>query len=190
MSKIYVEGKKYNNVDFSEEALAKGNYEDCTFANCNLANADLSDFNFIECSFEQCDWSVANIANTAFRDIKFKGCKLLGLHFEDANALMFAVRFEGCQLNLASFYQRSMKNTHFKECNLQEVDFTETDLTNARFDNCDLSGAIFDHTILEKADLRTAYHYSIHPEINRIKKAKFSMAGIIGLLNKYDIEVE
>jgi uncharacterized protein YjbI with pentapeptide repeats len=53
-----------------------------------------------------------------------------------------------------------------------------------------LRGAIFDHTILEKADLRTAYHYSIHPDINRIKKAKFSMANIIGLLDKYDIEVE
>jgi len=31
---------------------------------------------------------------------------------------------------------------------------------------------------------------AIDPEINRIKKAKFSMAGVIGHLDKYDIEVE
>jgi hypothetical protein len=43
---------------------------------------------------------------------------------------------------------------------------------------------------LEKADFRTSYNYSINPEVNRIKKAKFSTAGIAGLLCKYDIEIE
>jgi uncharacterized protein YjbI with pentapeptide repeats len=57
------------------------------------------------------------------------------------------------------------------------------------FDNCDFRGAIFDHTNIEKADLRTSYNYSIDPEINRIKKAKFSILGVSGLLNKYDIEI-
>ena len=72
---------------------------------------------------------------------------------------------------------------------MQEVDFTEADLTEVVFDYCDLSGAIFDNTLLEKADFRTAYHYTINPEINKIKKAKFSIAGIAGLLRKYDIEI-
>ena len=58
------------------------------------------------------------------------------------------------------------------------------------FINCDFSGAVFENTILEKADLRTAINYSIDPEINRLKKAKFSMPGLIGLLDKYDIELE
>jgi fluoroquinolone resistance protein len=48
---------------------------------------------------------------------------------------------------------------------------------------------MFDHTILEKADLRSSYNYSFDPEINRIKKAMFSLQGIPGLLNKYDIEI-
>jgi hypothetical protein len=38
--------------------------------------------------------------------------------------------------------------------------------------------------------LRTSYNYSINPEVNRIKKAKFSTTGIAGLLHKYDIEIE
>ena len=190
MPKLYTEGKTFNGVDFTAQALPIGNYEGCTFVNCNFSNTNLSDVYFIECKLEQCNVSVATIANTAFRDITFKNCKLLGLHFENANAILFEVQFEACQLNLSSFYQRSLKNTQFKNCSLQEVDFVEADLTNAVFHNCDLSYAIYENTILEKADFRTAYHYSINPELNRIKKAKFSMAGIIGLLDKYDIEVE
>ena len=83
-----------------------------------------------------------------------------------------------------------IKNTRFKDSNLSEVDFTETDLTNVIFDNCDLAGAKFENTILEKADLLTSHSYSIDPELNKIKKAKFSIHGITGLLDKYDIEIE
>jgi uncharacterized protein YjbI with pentapeptide repeats len=70
------------------------------------------------------------------------------------------------------------------------VDFTECDLSGSIFDNCDLTRARFERTVLEKVDFRTSYNYSIDPELNRIKNAKFSIVGIIGLLDKYDIEVE
>jgi uncharacterized protein YjbI with pentapeptide repeats len=73
---------------------------------------------------------------------------------------------------------------------LKETDLTECDLTEAVFDNCDLSKAIFDGAILEKADLRTAYNYTIDPEKNRIKKTRFSPAGLHGLLDKYDIRID
>jgi uncharacterized protein YjbI with pentapeptide repeats len=73
---------------------------------------------------------------------------------------------------------------------LQEIDFSEADLTSALFDNCNLQHATFDSTILEKADLRTSFNFSIDPELNRIKKAKFSLSGITGLLDKYEIEIE
>jgi len=72
---------------------------------------------------------------------------------------------------------------------MQEIDLTECDLTSAVFDNCDLTRATFHNTILEKADLRSAYDYSIDPENNRIKKAKFSVTGLPGLLDKYGIEI-
>ena len=84
----------------------------------------------------------------------------------------------------------NLKNTQFTDCNLQETDFTGTDLTGATFDNCDLTRATFDHTILEKADFRSAYNFSINPETNRIRKARFSLAGLVGLLDVYGIEIE
>ncbi len=73
---------------------------------------------------------------------------------------------------------------------MQETDFAEADLTNAIFDTCNLEQANFDRTTLEKADFRSSYNYTIDPEINRVKKAKFSVFGISGLLTKYDIEIE
>ena len=83
----------------------------------------------------------------------------------------------------------SLEGTCFKNFNLQETDFTDSNLTESIFDTCDLAMTIFDFTILEKTDLRTSFNYSIDPEKNWIKGAKFSISGIVGLLDKYDIEV-
>ena len=83
----------------------------------------------------------------------------------------------------------NIKKTVFKNSSLLEVDFAESDLTEAVFDLCDLAMANFEQTILEKVDFTTASHYSIDPENNRIKKAKFSISGISGLLEKYNIDI-
>ena len=41
----------------------------------------------------------------------------------------------------------------------------------------------------QAADFTTAHNYSIDPEINKIKKAKFSLSQLPGLLDKYDIVI-
>jgi uncharacterized protein YjbI with pentapeptide repeats len=73
---------------------------------------------------------------------------------------------------------------------LKQVDFSEVELTESIFNSCDLMGAIFEKTNLVKVDLRKALHYSIDPENNKLKKAKFSYPGVIGLLEKYEIIIE
>ena len=73
---------------------------------------------------------------------------------------------------------------------MQETDFTSADVTAASFNDSILAGAMFDNTTLEKADLRRAIGFSIDPENNRINRAKFSVDGLLGLLHKYNIEVE
>jgi fluoroquinolone resistance protein len=168
----------------------KGEYENCKFNDCNFADSDLSAFKFIDCTFNGCNFSMAKLHKTAFRSVVFKDCKMLGLRFEDCHDLGLSFSFEGCQLNHASFYNMKIKQTVFKNCQLQETDFAGTDLTSAVFEECNLAQAIFDHTILEKANFRTAYNYSIDPELNRIKQAKFSIMGVAGLLEKYDIDIE
>jgi len=176
--------------DYSIKPLIKGDYENCTFNNCNFYSSDLSNVVFRECKFTDCDFSLAKLKNTVLNDIKFINCKLLGLQFHECKSFLFSVGFENCLLKLSVFYKLKLKKTLFKNCNLQEADFTEADLVNVLFENCDLQRAIFDHTNLEKADFRSSYNYSIDPERNRIRKARFSQPGVIGLLDKYDIEIE
>jgi uncharacterized protein YjbI with pentapeptide repeats len=186
MQEVYIQDKTFNRSD----SLAKGEYENCTFNGCNFNDTDLSEFKFIDCAFNGCNFSLAKLNKTAFQDVKFKDCKMLALRFDTCNEFGLSFSFDSCQLNHSSFYKTKIKKTVFKNSQLQETDFAEADLTSVLFDNCNLSQAIFDHTTLEKADFRTSYNYSIDPEINRIKKARFSISGLSGLLEKYDIEIE
>jgi fluoroquinolone resistance protein len=198
MKQVFIEEKTFDKIDFTQNPLLKGEYEYCTFLNCNLAYVDLSGLKFLECEFAGCNLSLVKLTQTALRSIRFKDCKMLGLDFGDCTEFGFAVKFDNCLLDNSSFYVPSspakkrlkLRQTVFNKSQLHEVDFTECDLNSAIFDNCDLTDAIFQHTILEKVDFRTAYNYSIDPELNRIKKAKFSRSGIAGLLDKYDIEID
>jgi len=98
--------------------------------------------------------------------------------------------FKNCRLELSTFYQLKLKQTLFTDCKLTSVDFTETDLTRSTFENCDLKQTIFDRSILEHVNFESAYNFSIDPEINRIKNAKFSKENISGLLDKYKIKIK
>jgi len=115
---------------------------------------------------------------------------MLGLKFEQCNPFLLKVTFYKCVLNLSSFYKQKLKKTIFKDCTLNEVDFAEAELNEAVFANCDFHNATFSFTNIEKADFRTSYNYSIHPESNKLKKARFSREGIAGLLDRYDIIIE
>ncbi len=190
MPEDYFQDEIFDRREFTIVPLTKGEYENCTFKNCNFLENDLSDFKFIGCSFIGCHLSLLKLNKTAFQDIKFIESKMLGLRFDFCSDFNLSFSFNTCLLNHSSFYQTKIKKTIFKSSQLHEVDFSECDLTSSVFDRCDLTGSTFDKTILEKADLRTASNYSIDPENNRIKKTKFSLLGIPGLLNKYDIDIE
>jgi fluoroquinolone resistance protein len=187
---IYIEEKKFDKINFTVIPLTRGEYERCVFISCNFLNADLSEIKFIECEFIDCDLSLSKLKMTTFNDVKYKNCKMLGLLFYNCNGFGFAVKFDCCNLSHSSFYQRKIKKTYFINSRLNEVDFTESDLTSSVFDKCDLTNAKFENTVIEKADFLTSFNYSIDPSLNRIKKAKFSLSGVIGLLDRYDIEIE
>ncbi|HAF29746.1 MAG TPA: hypothetical protein DCG75_11930 [Bacteroidales bacterium] len=190
MNKEYFEEENIKNQDFTKHYLSKGEYENCIFNNCLFSNSDLCDINFTECTFEDCDFSNSKINNTSFKDVKFVNCKLLGLHFDECNPFLLSFYFQSCILNFSSFYKLNLKNTNFKECKLEEVDFVESNLKNSVFCECDLNGAKFENADLESTDFRTSFNYSIDPEINRVSKAKFSLHGLPGLLDKYNIVIE
>ena len=63
-------------------------------------------------------------------------------------------------------------------------------ITPKKEGNSDLLRDVCINTNLQKSDLRTAYNFSINLERNRLKKAKFSLQNVAGLLVKYGVEIE
>jgi hypothetical protein len=53
-----------------------------------------------------------------------------------------------------------------------------------------MAKAVFERSNLERADFTTSWSYSINPEVNKLKKTKFSLPEIVGLLNNLDIVIE
>jgi len=190
MDPIQHEDKIFDSIDYAEKRLPTAAYIDCHFINCDFSKANISASDFIGCRFNGCNLSLAVVENTGLKDIAFKDCKMVGIDFSKCSNFLFAVQFENCPLDYSSFYGKKMKKTIFRNCSLKEADFTETDLQMAIFSHCDLINTSFVQSNLEKADFRTARNYTFDPEINRMKKAKFSADGVIGLLAKFNLEIE
>lgn len=182
--------KIFEGNDFTREPLPGLEFDGCDFINCNFYRADLSSVKFLECRFSGCDLSLAKLGGTLMSDVRFTRCKMLGLQLHECNQLGFTPLFDECILNNSSFFRVKMKGVVFRKDSFREADFTDADLSRSTFTDCDFRDALFDDTNLEKADLTTAFGYSLDPEKNRIKKATFSLGGLSGLLTKWNIKIE
>lgn len=185
---LYID-KEFENIDYSGQRVL-GEYENCSFKRCNFSGSDLSGVEFIDCTFSHCNLTLAVVAGTQLKSVRFVGCKLSGVEFGGCNKFLFSVTCTDCQMNSVSFLRNKMPKHTFKDCLLRESIFVECDLQGAKFDNCDLGDTLFERNNLQKADFVTSFNYTIDPENNRMKKARFSADGALGLLAKYEVEIE
>jgi uncharacterized protein YjbI with pentapeptide repeats len=179
-------------IKINAEAITghKRTYENCKFINCDFSYADFAGLVFIDCQFEGCNLSLIKLSDAGLQNIMFKDCKLSGADFSKSRDFLFEVSFNNSILDNAIFYKKKNKGAKFTDCSMVETDFTEADLTDAQFINCNLNRAFFNRTTLKNADLRTSYNFIIDPDSNILKKARFSVHGLPGLLAKYDIRIE
>ncbi len=183
------EQKTFEREIFSEKRPFEGELVSCTFKACQFTKSNLSGISFVECIFDACDFSGANLKDARLQHIRFQNCKLMGVDFTHSSDFLFAVTFEGCNLNYTSFMRKKMKKSVFSECTIQEANFSETDLSGAKFEDCDLNNATFFRTNLTATDFRDARHFSIDPTQNTMKRAKFSRSGLAGLLTKFNLDI-
>ncbi|MCJ8165917.1 pentapeptide repeat-containing protein [Pontibacter sp. E15-1] len=182
--------KVFDRINYAGKTVSGREFEACTFTNCDFSDSNFSGNEFLDCRFENCNLSMMQLAQTGLKDVRFAHCKMLGIDFSACSEFLFEVAFDTCILDFTSYFKRKLRKTSFKDCSIKEANFTQSDLTGAAFVHCDLTRTIFQQTILEKADFRSSSHYAFDPEANRIKKAKFSLTGVVGLLDKYDIIIE
>lgn len=181
--------KTFEKIVYQNKAVKSREFEACTFRNCDFAGSDFSQTRFTDCTFIGCNLAMLKLHRATLSDVVFQECKLTGVNFSECEDVLFTVRFEGCILDYASFLNRKMPKTHFIHTSLKGVDFSDANLSSAMFDNTDLDRAVFHYTNLTAADLSTAFNFEIDPELNTIKKAKFSQYGLQGLLAKYKLQV-
>jgi uncharacterized protein YjbI with pentapeptide repeats len=189
MSSELIIDEIFENLDFTKKNLPGKDFDNCSFKNCNFSGGNLTGNNFIDCRFEQCNFSNTNLTGTALKDAVFTGCKLMGVDFSKCSDLLLSFEFVHCQLDFSFFTKRKIKKTNFRDCSIKEANFTEADLTGSVFQNCDLWRTLFDRSNLSQVDFRTAVNFTIDPENNKLKKARFGLEGIPGLLTKYDIDI-
>jgi uncharacterized protein YjbI with pentapeptide repeats len=130
------------------------------------------------------------MGSAQFSDTRFIGCKMLGMHIENLGLLSANLKFTDCMMDLISFTNLNLKGMECSNCSLNAADFTASDLSYAVFMRCDLNRAVFYQTNLEAADFVTSHGVRLDPEQNKIRKAKFSLELLPGLLEKYGIEID
>ncbi len=183
----------YANQNFEKSFPVKGTkdtqFEDCSFKNCDLTEVNFSGCDFSNTTFEECNLSMLKFGYIGLDKVHFKGCKMVGSDFSNVKDFLFNARFTDCILDYAAFMKKKNRKGRFDKCSLKGADFSEADLSDTIFDRCDLSAAVFMNTTLNGTNFTTAFNFTIDPERNSLKKAKFSTDGLAGLLAKYGIIV-
>jgi len=187
ISSKYILDQEYSNLQLGLDDIMYCDYERCTFIHCDFTACDFLAVAFIDCVFTDCNFNEAKINYVSLRNALFTNCSFTSVNFTMCDPLLMQVEFKDCTLDYAKFYTLKIKGTVFTNCSLIAVDFMNTDLTGVIFDTCNLHKSVFVDAIANKADFTTSYNFTIDPERNKLRKAKFSQAGLKGLLEKYDL---
>lgn len=189
MTGFYYENETFDQLQLAGEDLSQKEFVDCIFQGCDFSEANFYKTDFIDCQFRDCNLSMVVVEQTGWKNVLCKHCKILGVDFQLCSDFLLKLAFEDCQLDYANFDKKKLAKTPFIDCRLESVSFQETDLSEAQFRGSILSHSQFYQTQLSGADFRGASAYTIDPNQNRIRGAKFSLEGVPGLLQQYQIEI-
>ena len=176
----------FSNLVYHSDKIDFREFYDCVFANCSFHEVDFKGSRFINCTFDSCDLSLAQMTRAAFRGTVFKNCKMIGIDWSVSSSPLLAEFFD-CDLSYASFAHIDLSQGKITRCKAHEVYFWETNLTQADFSGTDFQDSQFKDSNLTKADFSTARSYTISPNANVLKEAKFSLPEAVSLLNHLGI---
>lgn len=187
-------GATFVDLEAEEEAVFDGvEFEDCQFRRCRFPSSTFRGCAFVNCVFDSCDLSLLKIPFSRFTSVRFTDCKLIGVDWSETSSLTgltTSMSFQRCVLSYGFFLKLDLTGAQFVECEARETDFTGATLQRASFVKSDLEGAKFLETDLREADFTGATGYVIDPTRNKVKKARFSLPEVIGLLKAFGVVVK
>lgn len=179
----------FSGLNLQESEKLKIEFNNCNFVNCRIYKVKFKHCKFVDCAFTNCDMSMSQFPLSTFLNTKFEKCKLSGINWIDIDPTWFDISLTECVLNYSSFHSMELKGMKIHKCTALETDFMEANLSGANLTETDFNGSLFMRTNLAGADFTEAFNYSIDPRSNNIKKAKFTIPEVIGLLDAFEIEL-
>ena len=186
---IYYPNQVFEKSSFPVKGTRETQFKDCVFKNCDFTMFNFTGCDFADSIFENCNLSMVKFGYIGLDKVHFIDCKLVGADFSNVKDFLFNVDFTNCILDYAAFMKKKNRKCKFASCSLKGADFSESDFSESVFEHCDLSSAVFMQTVLNGTNFTTAYNFTIDPERNKLRKAKFSADGLAGLLTSYGIIV-
>jgi fluoroquinolone resistance protein len=191
---------EYNSLEFKKLILKssrviKKDFLGCTFSKCNFTETLFQECRFHECKFSHCDLSLVNLKGCTFNSSRFENSHVIGVDWtqtawaENKFIVFKPVDFVECVLNHSTFSAMKMKQIQIVRCIAHDVSFEEADLTQADCTFTDFNSSRFLHTNLTEADFTGATNYTIAPQVNVLKKTKFSLPEAMALLYGLDIQL-
>jgi len=180
----------FKGLKLSEVDLMGRTFDDCEFSDCEFFDCSFRNAAFSECVFNNCNLSNISLTQTKIGEVLFVECKLVGLNFSGCNKLLFSIKLDKCIVQMCNFSGLKMNDFSFAGSEFKDCDFYEVNLSSADFTKCNLEGSLFELCDLSEADFRMATNYTISPNQNKLKKAKFSMPEVLSFLAPLEIEIE
>ena len=174
----------FEQVQFSNSALADAHFTNCRFVSCRFSHAELSGSHFEGCGFTAedtkgcsfafsdlqravfgaCDLSLAVFDRTELFAVEMRECKLTGAKFTKVDFSRALSRkqietrasFHACKMDFADLCESKLPGCSLAGSRLREADLSGADLTDADLTDCDLFQATLDGAKLNGADLTGA----------------------------------
>lgn len=163
----------------------------CTFTGCSFLEARLKACRFVDCRFVRCDLSLCRVEDCSFTTVEFIDSNMIGVNWTEASwpalGLFNAIGFERCAISHSSFAGLRLRRVKMIDCVAHDADFAEANLSEAVCVGTDFKDSRFLHTDLGEADFTGAKNYAIAPNLNALRKTRFSLPEAMALLYGLDI---
>ena len=163
----------------------------CTFTGCSFLEARFRACRFVDCTFVRSDLSLCSLEECSFTTTEFIDSQIIGVNWTEASwpalGLFDAIGFERCAISHSTFIGLGLRRVKIVDCVAHDVDFAEANLSEAVCVGTDFQDSRFLRTDLSEADFTGARNYAISPNLNMLRKARFSLPEAMALLYGLDI---
>ncbi|MCM1042817.1 MAG: pentapeptide repeat-containing protein [Corallococcus sp.] len=164
----------------------------CTFANCKFKETSFRNVTFNECVFENCEFVNSVFKESAMKFCEFVKCTVIGVNWRDLSTEYATVieKLDECLLKFNNFEDITLRKLDFGQSQIVSSTFYKTNIAECNFSKCNLNDTVFTLCDMQKCDFRLSDGFNIDSLSCKLKGAKFSAAGIEGLVKCLEIKVE